>query len=161
MRSRLWLHWSFWKSCGGSASAVKDIIGVDDYVNFPEYHPSKTKSHVLDYYSQLTKDEIIQLEFLWLPVTLCHFIRLRWGFHCNYCFSITKVSVPFGPLVFEFFVLLLKTGLLIFRAVAEPRISSKSAKSREIRKTREIPRNLLEILPNTCRHNIFESFLGC
>ena len=27
-------------------------------------------------------------------------------------------------------------------------------------KTREIPRNSLEILPNTCRHNIFESYLG-
>ena len=47
------------------------------------------------------------------------------------------------------------SGLLIFCAVAEPRISSKSAKSREI------PRNSLEILQNTCRHNIFESYLGC
>ena len=28
-------------------------------------------------------------------------------------------------------------------------------------KTRDIPRNSLEILPNTCRHNIFESYLGC
>ena len=28
-------------------------------------------------------------------------------------------------------------------------------------KTREISRNSLEILPNTCRHNIFESYLGC
>ena len=28
-------------------------------------------------------------------------------------------------------------------------------------KTRKISRNLLEILPNTCRHNIFESYLGC
>ena len=28
-------------------------------------------------------------------------------------------------------------------------------------KTREILRNSLEILPNTCRHNIFESYLGC
>ena len=50
------------------------------------------------------------------------------------------------------------SGLLIFRAVAEPRISSKSAK---FTKTREIPRNSLEILPNTCRHSIFESYLGC
>ena len=38
------------------------------------------------------------------------------------------------------------SGLLIFRAVAEPRISSKSAKSREIHKN---TRNALEILPNT------------
>ena len=28
-------------------------------------------------------------------------------------------------------------------------------------KTCEIPRNSLKILPNTCRHNIFESYLGC
>ena len=28
-------------------------------------------------------------------------------------------------------------------------------------KTREIPRNSLEILPSTRRHNIFESYLGC
>ena len=49
-------------------------------------------------------------------------------------------------------------GLLIFRAVVEPRISTKSAK---FTKTREIPRNSLEILPNTCRYNIFESYLGC
>ena len=34
------------------------------------------------------------------------------------------------------------------RAVAEPRISSKSAKSHEIHKNM---RNSLEILPNTCR----------
>ena len=31
----------------------------------------------------------------------------------------------------------------------------------EFTKTRGIPRNSLEILPNTCRHNIFESYLGC
>ena len=51
-----------------------------------------------------------------------------------------------------------KAGFLIFRAVAELRISSKSAKSREIHKN---TRNSQEILPNTCRHNIFESYLGC
>ena len=28
-------------------------------------------------------------------------------------------------------------------------------------KTREIPRNSLETFPNTCRHNIFESYIGC
>ena len=28
-------------------------------------------------------------------------------------------------------------------------------------KKREIPRNSREIIPNTCRHNIFESYLGC
>ena len=28
-------------------------------------------------------------------------------------------------------------------------------------KTREITRNSLEILPNTCQHNIFDGYLGC
>ena len=28
-------------------------------------------------------------------------------------------------------------------------------------KTRKIRQNSLEIVPNTCRHNIFESYLGC
>ena len=46
-------------------------------------------------------------------------------------------------------------GLLIFHAVAEPQISSKSAKSHEI------SWKSLDILPNTCRHNIFESYLDC
>lgn len=36
-------------------------IGVDNYVTFPKYHPSKSKQHVLEYYSQLTKDEIFKL----------------------------------------------------------------------------------------------------
>ena len=54
--------------------------------------------------------------------------------------------------------LLSNTGPLILRAVTEPRIWTKSAK---FTKTREFPRNSLEILPNTCRHNIFESYLGC
>ena len=53
------------------------------------------------------------------------------------------------------------TGLLIFRAVVEPRISSKSAKSRKIHKNRRNPAKFVRILPNTCRHNIFESYLGC
>ena len=30
----------------------------------------------------------------------------------------------------------------------------------KLTKTREIPRNSLEILPNTCRYNIFETYLG-
>jgi len=43
------------------APQLLKIIGVDDYVTFPEYRLSKTKSHVLEYYSELTKDEIFQL----------------------------------------------------------------------------------------------------
>ena len=45
----------------------------------------------------------------------------------------------------------LKVGLLIFRAVAEPRNSGKSAKSREIHKnTKNIAKFAVEILSNTC-----------
>ena len=53
-----------------------------------------------------------------------------------------------------------ETGLLIFCAVADPRNSGISAKSREIPKKRERPRNPLEIFPNTCRQNIFNTYLG-
>ena len=48
---------------------------------------------------------------------------------------------------------LIGTGLLIFRAGQE--------QSREIHKnTSEIPRNLVEILSNTCLYNIFETYLS-
>ena len=30
-------------------------------MTFPEYRPSKTSPYMLDYYSQLTKDEILEL----------------------------------------------------------------------------------------------------
>lgn len=50
-------------------------------------------------------------EFIWLPVTLRHFIRLRWGFHGKYCFSMTKM-IPFWTLLFKFFVLLPKIGVI-------------------------------------------------
>ena len=46
------------------------------------------------------------------------------------------------------------SGLLKFRAVVEPRNPAK------LTKTREIPRNSLEIQPKTCRDNIFETYLG-
>ena len=52
------------------------------------------------------------------------------------------------------------SGLLVFRAVADPRNSGFSAKSREIPKKREIPRNPPEIFPNTCRQNIYNTYLG-
>ena len=70
--------------------------------------------------------------------------------------SLKKVKIfhaTFGDVAYS--------GLLIFHAVAEPRISTKSAKSREIHQNMQNPRNSLEILPNTCRHNIFKSHLGC
>ena len=43
------------------APELLKIIGVDDYVTFPEYRPSKTTPYMLKYYSQLTADEIFQL----------------------------------------------------------------------------------------------------
>ncbi|XP_078375675.1 carbohydrate sulfotransferase 11-like [Oculina patagonica] len=43
------------------APQLLKITGADDFVTFPEYHPSKSAPYMLDYYSQLTKDEIIQL----------------------------------------------------------------------------------------------------
>ena len=46
------------------------------------------------------------------------------------------------------------TGLLIFRSVAEPRNPAKFAK------TREKPRNSVEILSNTCLYNIFETYFS-
>ncbi|XP_078372646.1 carbohydrate sulfotransferase 11-like isoform X2 [Oculina patagonica] len=43
------------------APQLLKITGVDDYVNFPEYRSSKSTPYMLDYYSQLTTEEIIQL----------------------------------------------------------------------------------------------------
>ena len=33
-----------------------------------------------------------------------------WGFHCKYCFSVTKMPVPFWTLLFKYWTLLLKIG---------------------------------------------------
>ena len=52
------------------------------------------------------------------------------------------------------------TGILIFRVVAEPRNSGKSAKSREIHNNTKMPRNSVKILRNTCLYNIFETFFS-
>ena len=53
-------------------------------------------------------------------------------------------------------VALYKTGLLIFRAVADPRNSGFSVKSREFPKQTQNPP---EIFPNACRQNIFNTYL--
>ena len=54
------------------------------------------------------------------------------------------------------------TGLLIFRAVAEPWNSGKSTNSHEIHKntknTAKLSRNLIKI--NTCLYNIFETYFS-
>ena len=36
-------------------------IGVDKFVTFPEYHPSKSRPYMLEYYSGLTREEIFKL----------------------------------------------------------------------------------------------------
>ena len=46
------------------APTLLKIIGVDGYVKFPDYRPSKTSPYMLEYYSQLTIDEIFQLQEL-------------------------------------------------------------------------------------------------
>ena len=51
-------------------------------------------------------------------------------------------------------------GLLIFRTVVDRRNSGTSAKSCEITKKSEITRNTPDIFPNTCRQNIFNTYLG-
>ena len=49
-------------------------------------------------------------------------------------------------------------ALRVFRTVAEPRISSRSAK---FTKKTQTTANSLKIVPNTCRYNIFETYLSC
>ena len=51
----------------------------------------------------------------------------------------------------------LVTGLLTFRAIAEPRNSGKPAK---FTKTQKMPRNSVEILSNICLYDIFETYFS-
>jgi len=44
------------------ASHLLKVIGVDHYVTFPEYHPSKSKPYLLEYYSKLTREQIFKLQ---------------------------------------------------------------------------------------------------
>ena len=55
---------------------------------------------------------------------------------------------------------MVESGLLIFRAVADPRNSGISAKSCEISKKTQNTTKSARIFPNTCRQNIFNSYLG-
>ena len=43
------------------APELLNKIGVDHYVSFPEYHPSKANPKMLEYYSQLSREEIFKL----------------------------------------------------------------------------------------------------
>ena len=63
--------------------------------------------------------------------------------------------IDYNGVVFS--IELLESGLLIFRAVTDLRNSGISAK---FPKKHEIPRNPPEIFPNTCRQNIFNTYLG-
>ena len=49
------------ENLGHEAPHLLKAIGVDHYVTFPEYHPSKSKPHLLEYYSKLIKEEIFKL----------------------------------------------------------------------------------------------------
>ena len=68
----------------------------------------------------------------------------KWKTHCIQFFSDNVNSLFFAE-------------LLVFRVVAEPRNSGKSAK---FTKTRKIPRNAVEILSNTCPYSNFETCLS-
>lgn len=43
------------------APQLLKIIGVDKFVTFPDYRPSKSQPYILEYYSQLTKDELLKV----------------------------------------------------------------------------------------------------
>ena len=49
------------ENLGQEAPHLLKAIGVDHYVTFPEYHPSKSKPYLLEYYSKLTREEIFKL----------------------------------------------------------------------------------------------------
>ena len=56
--------------------------------------------------------------------------------------------------------LLQYTGLLIFLAVAEPRIQVNRRNPAIFTKTQKIPQNSVEILSNTCLYHIFETYFS-
>ena len=51
----------YFENLGDEAPYLLKAINVDHYVTFPEYHASKSKPYLLEYYSQLTKEEIVKL----------------------------------------------------------------------------------------------------
>ena len=52
-------------------------------------------------------------------------------------------------------------GFWYFARLRSPEFQVNSRNPAKFTKTRKILENSPEILPNTCRHNIFESYLGC
>ena len=58
------VHYDFighFENLAEEAPQLLKTIAVDDYVTFPDYHSSKSQPYMLEYYSQLTKDEIFTL----------------------------------------------------------------------------------------------------
>ncbi|KAJ7376480.1 Carbohydrate sulfotransferase 10 [Desmophyllum pertusum] len=49
------------ENLGEEAPQLLKVIGVDDYVTFPEYHPSTSRPFLLKSYSTLTREEIFKL----------------------------------------------------------------------------------------------------
>ena len=49
------------ENLGEEAPHLLRAIGVDHYVTFPDYHPSRSKPYLLEYFSQLSKEEIFKL----------------------------------------------------------------------------------------------------
>lgn len=49
------------ENLGQEATHLLKTIGVDHYVTFPEYHSSKSRPYLLEYYSKLTRDDIFRL----------------------------------------------------------------------------------------------------
>ena len=82
-----------------------------------------------------------------VPFTVCLLpIIFRWKYICDKLLCWTLLPKGWWDLSVHFYVLG-RSGLLIFRAVAEPRNSGKSAKFTKMRK---ILRNSEEILSDTC-----------
>ena len=92
-----------------------------------------------------------------VPFTVClPPIIFRWKYICDKLLCWTLLPKGWWDLSVHFYVLG-RSGLLIFRTVAEPRNSGKSAKFTKMRK---IPRNLEEILSDTCLYNLFETYFS-
>ena len=87
-----------------------------------------------------------------VPFTVClPLIIFRW----KYMWQTTLMNFASqGVVGFVSSFLLGRSGLLIFRAVAEPQNPAKFTKMRKI------PRNSVEILSDTCLYNLFETYFS-
>ena len=95
-----------------------------------------------------------------VPFTVClPPIIFRWKYICDKLLCWTLLPKGWWDLSVHFYVLG-RSGLLIFRAVAEPRNSGKSAKSHEIHKnaknTTKFGRNLIRYMSVQLIWNLFQ-----